>query len=156
MMDLGAHPMYISSYLMGTPRKVNASFNKVYGTPVDDNCVSVIEFENKVLCVSETGFITSDSPFQMEVSGSEGTYMINQNGVFLSTKNLGGIVGGWISPRIPRELSLPSAEQQFIDAIENGTEIAFGTTEAVKLTELMDLSYISYHQDRPAYYSEIK
>jgi len=149
MMDLGAHPMYISSFLMGKPYKVNASFNKVYDTPVDDNCVSVIEFENKVLCVSETGFVTSESPFQLELSGSAGTFMMNQNGNFLAAGS------GWTTPEIPGELGLPSAEQQFIDAIEKGTPIAFGTTEAVALTELMDLSYISYHEDRPAYASEL-
>jgi len=75
MMDLGAHPMYLCSALMGKPKKISSTFNKLFNTPIDDNCVSVIEFENKVIAVSETGFVTNSSPFSFELSGTEGSFI---------------------------------------------------------------------------------
>ena len=46
MMDLGAHPMYTLYWLLGAPKAITSTFTQVTNRGVEDNAVSVIEFEN--------------------------------------------------------------------------------------------------------------
>ncbi|MDR1438879.1 MAG: Gfo/Idh/MocA family oxidoreductase, partial [Clostridiales bacterium] len=65
MMDLGCHPMYVASYLLGKPARVASVFNTLFApAPADDNAVSVVEFESKAIAVLETSFV---SPFNANV-----------------------------------------------------------------------------------------
>jgi 1,5-anhydro-D-fructose reductase (1,5-anhydro-D-mannitol-forming) len=154
MMDLGAHPMYLCSFLLGKPVKVSSTFNKLYDTPVDDNCVSVIEFENKVIAVSETGFVTDSSPFSLELSGTRGTFIVGgpDGKAWLKSSEKPSPFGGWMVPNLPK--ALPSAISQFVDAVLNDGEIIFGMDDAIALSELMDGAYRSYHEDRVVYFNE--
>ena len=155
MMDLGAHPMYLASYLLGKPARVTSLYNRLYNTPVDDNCVSVIEFENQVIAVSETGFVTNSSPFSFELSGTEGTFIFggpDDNCRLKSSKLSGEAAGCWISPKLPK--ALPSAVCQFVDAVLRDGDILFGIDDAVALSELMDGAYRSYHENRTVSFSE--
>ena len=56
MIDLGAHGMYLARWLLGKPVKITSTFNKLTGREVEDNAISVIEFENKALAINETSF----------------------------------------------------------------------------------------------------
>ncbi len=157
MMDLGAHPMYLCSYLLGKPYKINSTFNKLYDTPIDDNCVSVIEFENKAIAVSETGFVTNSSPFSLELSGSEGTFIAGgpDGKCYFKGDVISEYAEGWVSPKLSRN-AIPSAVNQIVGSILRNEPIYFGIEDAVALTELMDAAYRSYHEDRPVYFSELK
>lgn len=143
MMDLGAHGMYLSRWLLGTPVKITSMFNSFTGKPVEDNAVSVIEFENKAIAITETGFV-SPSPFYMEINGTQGHLFIGgpDNVIKLASRNIKTDVPGWITPtQLPKEL--PSAIDQWVGAITNGTPIYFGLDEAIQLTELMQGAYQS-------------
>ena len=54
MMDLGAHPMYLSAWMLGNPVRIQSMFNNKTGHAVEDNSISTIEFENGAIAVSET------------------------------------------------------------------------------------------------------
>lgn len=156
MMDLGAHPMYLSSFLLGKPARISSIYNRLYDTPIDDNCVSVIEFENKVIAVSETGFVTNSSPFSFELSGTEGTFIYGgpDGDSRLKSSKLGGDMAGcWFAPKLPK--ALPSAINQFVDAVLHGGEIIFDIDDAVALSELMEGAYRSYHENRTVSFSEL-
>ncbi|MEG0692501.1 MAG: Gfo/Idh/MocA family oxidoreductase, partial [Oscillospiraceae bacterium] len=58
MMDLGAHPMYLSLYFMGEPKSVSSIFTESAGKGIDDNCVSVLEYETGAIGISETSFLS--------------------------------------------------------------------------------------------------
>ena len=73
MMDLGCHPMYQLAALCGKPKRISALFNSPLGSKVDENAVSIIEFENGIIGISETGFDSFSSPHRIEVYGTEGT-----------------------------------------------------------------------------------
>lgn len=45
MMDLGAHPMYTLHWFLGEPKSIVSQFTEVTHRGVEDNAVSVIEFE---------------------------------------------------------------------------------------------------------------
>ena len=79
MMDLGCHPMYTLPYLCGKPKRINGIFTAPFGSKVDENAVSTIEFEGGIIGIAETSFITYATKEMIEIYGSEGT-LISING----------------------------------------------------------------------------
>ena len=73
MMDLGAHPMYTLHWFLGEPKSVVSQFTQVTHRGVEDNAVSVLEFEGGAIGVSETGFVTSGNGYFLELSGTQGS-----------------------------------------------------------------------------------
>ena len=47
MMDLGAHPMYLSAWMLGNPVRIQSMFTNKTGHAVEDNSISTIEFEGR-------------------------------------------------------------------------------------------------------------
>ena len=149
MIDLGAHGMYLSRWLLGEPVRITSIFNNYIDKPVEDNAVSVIEFKNKAIAINETGFVTSNSPFTMELHGTHGSLFIggSENKVRLISKKIDSQVSGWITPtQLPEPL--PSAINQWVDGILNDGEIIFGLEDGIQLTELMEGAYKSHRENR--------
>ncbi|MBE3101501.1 MAG: Gfo/Idh/MocA family oxidoreductase [Firmicutes bacterium] len=149
MIDLGAHPMYLSRWLLGKPKSITSTFNSYTNKPVEDNAVSVIEFENKAIAIVETGFITPSSPSSLELYGTEGSLFIGgpDDTVKIASKKYDPDSTGWI---VPSELpeALPQAMKQWVDGILNGGQIHFGLEEGIQLTELMEAAYKSHNEGR--------
>jgi len=149
MIDLGAHGMYLSRWLLGEPARITSMFNHFTGKEVEDNAISVIEFKNKAVAVTETGFVSSHSPFSLELYGTEGSLLIGgpENKVRIMSNKLDCPISGWITPsQLPDPL--PSPINQWVDGILNGTKIEFGLEEGIQLTELMEAAYKSYKEGR--------
>jgi predicted dehydrogenase len=149
MIDLGAHPMYLARWIMGKPVRITSLFNSYTGKPVEDNAVSIIEFENKGVAVVETGFVSSNSPFSLELYGTAGSLLIGgpDGKVSLISSKMDIPVKGWITPSsLPQALLSPV--QQWVKGIQEGTEITFGLEEGIQLTELMEAAYISHKEKR--------
>ena len=81
MIDLGAHGMYLTEWIMGMPVKASSAFTVACDMPevkarnkdgVEDNAVTVMSFENGAIAVNETGFVSNYSPVTLEVFGEEG------------------------------------------------------------------------------------
>ena len=148
MMDLGAHPMYLARWILGKPVQITSMFNNYTDRTVEDNAVCVIEFENKALAITETGFVSTNSPYSLELYGTEGSLFIGgpNNEVKLISNKLSTEIQGWIKPtKLPD--ALPNPLIQFVNGIVNGTEIHFGLKEGTELTELMEAAYKS-HKER--------
>ncbi len=146
MMDLGCHPMYLLSYLCGMPKKITGIANSVMGTPVDENAVSVIEFENGAIGVSETSFLAYSSPYTVEVHGTEGILIWNnKEGAKYKTKETAKLVNGFISvERLPESSENPI--NSFVNACVDGKEIPeeYGAKSAIDLARLLEATYIAY------------
>jgi predicted dehydrogenase len=145
MMDLGCHPMYTAAYLLGKPKRVVSMFNNNYAPQsVDDNSVSVVEFENKAIAVLETSFV---SPFQadcFELLGTEGAVVAIGKDVKVRSNKF---KDGWFIPdNLPDPL--PVALRLWLDGIEKGTPILFDTEKGIALTELLENAYISDKEQR--------
>lgn len=139
MMDLGCHPNYQASYLLGSPKRIASMFNTVCcPKTMEDNAVSVIEFENQAIAVLETGFVSPYSNSAVEILGTEGSIYIENGKLRMYSKPSG--VNGWMIPDdIPAPLPMPL--RQFIDGILYDKEIAFGLEKAIALTQLLENEY---------------
>ena len=118
MIDLGAHPMYLSRWLLGKPKNISSVFTRHTGRAVEDNAVSVIEFENKAIAIVETGFVTPVSPFSLELYGTEGSLFVGgmDNTVRISSKKYAPEAEGYVIPdQLPP--ALPSAMEQWVNGI---------------------------------------
>ena len=140
MMDLGCHPMYTAAYLLGKPKRIASVFNNNYAPKnVDDNSVSVVEFENKAIAVLETSFV---SPYQancFELLGTEGAVVAIGNDIKVRTNKF---KDGWFIPeKLPDPL--PAAIRLWLDGILKGTPIPFDMDKAIALTQLLENAYIS-------------
>ena len=145
MMDLGAHPMYLSLYFMGEPISVSSTFTNSAGKGIDDNCVSVLEYETGAIGISETSFISKNCPFTIEINGTGGHIYMSDNidGLQISDKDgLRLIKTSEMSTKNP----LPS--ELFATAVEHNQTPPFTVAEGVALTKLMDAAYRSHAEKR--------
>ncbi|MDR2096588.1 MAG: Gfo/Idh/MocA family oxidoreductase [Treponema sp.] len=91
MMDLGAHPVYILSFLFGAPKRITGLTSRPFNTASDENAVAVAEFKDGILGVMETSFVTFGVPDLLEVYGTEGSVFMQGTDVRLTTKTLDGL-----------------------------------------------------------------
>lgn len=163
MLDLGAHPMYLSRWLLGEPVSICSMFTHVTGKELEDNAVSIIEFPNQVISVAETSFVSAPRSRYMEISGTKGSIrMMAPMGnatsfpleIEIYREDSDGL-SGWMKPeRLPE--AGESAVSQWIRAIKTGEKPAFGIEEAVELTELMEAAYMSQEEKRRVYFEELR
>lgn len=147
MMDLGAHGIYLSRWLLGQPKRIVSVFNTVTGRAVDDNTVSVIEFDNGAIAVNETSFSGFGGAYSLEIDGTEGGYRMLSpgEGVQVRSKHLVGT--GWQQPvELPKALAKPV--DQWIAGCVHGGPIEFGLDDAIQLTELMEAAYVADDENR--------
>jgi 1,5-anhydro-D-fructose reductase (1,5-anhydro-D-mannitol-forming) len=150
MIDLGAHPMYLARWIGGKPAKISSTFNAyVKGQEIEDNAVSVIEFANKVIGIAETSFVSTQSPFSLDLYGTQGTLFVGgpENRVRIISERPATGAKGWTTPtEMPN--ALPKPIEQWVNGILKGTPIHFGLEEGIQLTELMEAAYKSYREGR--------
>ncbi len=140
MIDLGAHPMYTLHWFLGEPRSIVSQFTQVTGRGVEDNAVSVIEFADGAIGVSETGFVTVGMPYVLEMSGTKGSLMVHNGILEYSCEETGG--------KLVQKTDLPEPGVMPIDAwisaVVDGGEAPNGIDDAVELTKFMVGAYQSY------------
>jgi len=142
MIDLGAHPMYLLAWFLGMPQSMTSTFTKYTGRAVEDNAVSVFEYADGCIAVSETGFVSGYSPITAEVYGSEGSIVWHRG---VSLKRAGKDTDGkWVDvPESELPPEKPSAIRLWTDAIRAGgaQPAELGPDDALALTRLMEAAY---------------
>lgn len=147
MMDLGCHPMYLASWFLGKPTRINSMFSYYTGREVEDNAQCSIEFENNAIAIVETSFVTYKTPGILEAYGTEGTIIVAGNEIKITSKKMPEAFKGWTIPAdIPRPMELPL--KQWVYSVMNDTPIEYGLEEGTKLTELLEAAYISHREKR--------
>lgn len=147
MMDLGAHPMYTIRAIGGQPKRISSTFTYMTGHEVEDNAVSVVEFEDKVIGVAETSFMSTHSPFSLEVSGTEGGIFVGGPEERLLIRSTKTENKEWHTPDTLPE-RMPAPARMWVDGVLNGAPIPFGLEEGTQLTELMEYAYKAHAQKR--------
>lgn len=138
MIDLGAHGMYLTHWILGMPLTAKSAFTVAHDTPknidsVEDNAVTVMTFESGAIALNETGFVSEHSPLVLEVSGEKGyVKMEGKTVVKCSTATEGK------TEEVPQGENLPLPIDQFV----TGKPLpGFGMAEAKALTKLMEMAY---------------
>ncbi len=142
MIDLGAHGMYLAEWMFGMPVSACSQFTvsceldsaKAKNSDrVEDNAVTIMSFENGVIAVNETGFVSNYSPITFEVFGENGYIRMIGNRVIKCT---GTTLGAEVEVEVgPDE---PSPLKQFL----TGNQLdGCGIKEAKALTRMMTMAY---------------
>ena len=146
MMDLGAHGMYLTRWLLGKPARVSSIFNHVTERAVEDNTVTLIEYENGAIAINETSFVSYGGHFTVEIDGTDGGYrMLSPGEALIRSQHLQET--GW-QPVVDLPAPGISPIGQFVRAARGGEPVDFGMTEALQLTDLMEAAYLSHRDAR--------
>ena len=142
MIDLGAHGMYLTHWIIGEPITAKSAFTLCNQNPgaaqknadgVEDNAVTVMTFENGTIAINETGFVSCCSPVILEVHGDKGYVYMEKDRVIKCTQATAGKI---TEVELPEALPLP-IEQFVSGSILDGC----GMDEARALTRMMELAY---------------
>jgi predicted dehydrogenase len=143
MIDLGAHPMYILNWILGEPVTAQSVFTEVTNRGVEDNAVTILEFKNGAIGVSETGFVSVYNPMTLEISGTEGSLLV-RNGVSYATRQT---EGKWVTAEELPE-ALPSPVVQWASGSLGQDGVTFGINDAIMLTRMMEAAYKSHRSGK--------
>jgi predicted dehydrogenase len=137
LVDLGCHPMYLTRLFLGEmPDRVTALFGHVTERAVEDNAVAVLGLRSGALGVVEAGFVNRNSPFTIEVHGTEGSLFYGAPGPRLLLRMSRNGTAEEVDVPIPDDA--PSPFEQWVSHIEDGTKAVENMALAVDLTTLMD------------------
>lgn len=131
--DLGCHPVYLTQLILGShPATVQATYADVTGRGVEDNAVVTVGYRGGAIGVIEAGFVSPD-PFLIEIGGTQGwlSYSDADDVVKVSGPGFGE------PQQIPVPEKSPSAYQQWIQHINDGTRADDNLAAAVELTRLV-------------------
>ena len=138
MIDLGAHGMYLTHWILGLPVSASSAFTVAHDTAfnvdgVEDNAVTVMVCRDGAIAVNETGFVSDYSPQVMEVFGEKGyVKMVNQK-VVKCTEATGGE---------EVEVALEDWSDSPITQFVTGNLLpGCGMAEACALTDMMEIAY---------------
>ena len=142
MIDLGAHGMYLIHWILGLPKRARSVFTisceseavaKKNCDKVEDNAVTVMEFEGGAIAVNETGFVSGYSPVVLEVFGENGYVKAIDGKVFKRSAATGGTE---VEVELGEDLPRP-----IVQFLKNEIHEGCGMDEALALTKMMELAY---------------
>jgi UDP-N-acetylglucosamine 3-dehydrogenase len=116
LLDLGIHEIYVLRKLFGSPQRVFCQTKSYGGGKTEDMANLIIEFENGVLGMVETNWITPIGIRSMIVTGSEGSVDIDYITQELKLINKERIV----RPHFTFEEPLKRELKAFTDAVARG------------------------------------
>ncbi|WP_181346973.1 Gfo/Idh/MocA family protein [Thalassobacillus sp. CUG 92003] len=145
LIDLGAHPIYLLNRLAGPPEAVMARLNSFYDRDVDDQAAVIVEYQSGALGVIETGFTSASSPFQLELYGTEGALMIEDDEVRLKSRKVDE--AGWLlSEELPQAQPMPF--EQWVDAILKRGDSSIYYNDARQLTWMNEAAQRSHETEQ--------
>lgn len=131
MIDLGAHPIYLTNRLAGKAKGVYARLQQGEGSNVDNNAALLVDYDSGALGIIETSFVSHGSPFQLEVYGTEGTLRISDDQV---TVNSAHVNDGQQTEMKEVLTALPMPMVQWVDAINTGASPTITKEDVINLT----------------------
>jgi scyllo-inositol 2-dehydrogenase (NAD+) len=144
LMDLGAHPIYLTNRLAGEPKGVYARLEATLGHSVDDNSAVLVDYSSGILGIIEAGFSSNDS-FRLELHGTDGQIIIEKGGLKIKSIHLDN--GQWTTPaELPAKL--PSAMEQWVKQIQDGTKPAITREDMWRLTHINEAALVSHREGR--------
>ncbi|MCJ7840966.1 Gfo/Idh/MocA family oxidoreductase [Lederbergia sp. NSJ-179] len=144
LMDLGAHPIYLTNRLAGPAKAVQAQLQQSSEFEVDDNSAVLVQYESGAIGIIESGFISYGSPFQLELYGTEGVLLIEEGNVRIQSSQFAE--RGWQTPELPDALPMPM--QQWTSAILHGTTPSITKEDVLGLTAINEKAALSQEEGK--------
>lgn len=133
MIDLGAHPLYLTRLFLGMPQTVTAIFGDVTGRNTDDNAVAIFGYANGAIGIAETGFVSGARNSGFEVNGTEASAVYEFGADHLMLKGPGGAI-----ERIELLEEGPNAFALWVDAVQTGRSTEDNVVLALELSALSE------------------
>ena len=140
MIDLGAHGMYLTHWILGEPLTYSSSFTHfcrdekdavLNPSCLEDNAVTVMTFESGAIAVNETGFVSQGCPERLEIGGDKG---------YLTATRTEAVCT--VAGKAPLSLDLPEGVSSPLECFLTNTHIeSCGIDEAIVLTKMMVRAY---------------
>jgi predicted dehydrogenase len=145
LIDLGAHPIYLTNRLGGQAVAVTARLSSFLNYPVDDNAAVIVEYESGALGMIETGFVSSGSPFLLELYGTEGALIVEDAQVRVRGKHFGA--DGWKTVENLPERGL-SPMEQWVEMILHDKTPNITVQDMLWLTKINEAAALSHREGR--------
>lgn len=142
MMDLGAHPIYLTNRLAGKAVGVYARLNKIVSTTVDDNSALLVDYQSGALGIIETSFVSNGSPFQLEVYGTQGTLMISDDKIRINSAKIES------QDLTEVAAAAPTPMVQWVEAIQTGATPTITKDDVINLTAVNEAAAKSFEEGR--------
>lgn len=149
MIDLGCHPMYLTRLFLGMPESVSAIYGYVTKREVEDNAVVLLHYPQGASGIVEAGFVNRYSPFTIEIHGTEGSLLYGTPHDTLYVRSPQIDNGELWETEHTLPANQPSAFQQWIAHIQQGTTATANIQMAVDLSALMEAANRSAAQKQP-------
>lgn len=153
LIDLGAHPLYLSRFFLGLPERVSASYGFVTGRAVEDQAVVALHYAGGALAVAEVSFVAR-SPLTIEANATAGNLRFGGAEPDLWLRSGTGNVGEW-SKRAPLPPDGPSPFDQWIGQIQDGTRAPENVRLALDLSALAEAANRSAAEGRTVPISDV-
>jgi predicted dehydrogenase len=154
MIDLGAHGMYLARWLLGAPRRATSLFTSTTGRAVEDNAVTMIEFESGAVAINETSFVSWGGAFTVELDGTRGgLHMASPRDVRIRQ----GDDKHWQNvTALPAPATMPIP--RWLDGIarHDDSDFGMGIDAACELSEMMEAAYLSQRERRTVSFAELE
>ena len=134
LVDLGAHGMYITEWILGMPTSCKTYLGHCYPNEVEDNAVAVMGFENGAVAVNETSFVSLGCPDILEVGGEKG---------YVYFRGTGDVIKATLDTE-KKSVSEPICEADphpVVQFLTNNVLPGCGIEEGIRLTKMMELAY---------------
>ncbi|MGI8314715.1 Gfo/Idh/MocA family protein [Halobacillus mangrovi] len=146
LIDLGAHPIYLANRLAGgNPVTVTGTLQSLMKRGVDDYSAALIEYDSGTVATLETSFVSTGSPFQLELYGTEGTILVEDGQIRVKSTYL--TEDNWVTPdQIPEAAPMPM--EQWVSSILDGKQASINQKDAILLTLINEAASLSHKEDR--------
>lgn len=133
LIDLGAHPIYLTNRLAGEVESVLCEMGSFTGKGVDDHTSVITRHTSGVIGVIEAGFVAGGSPFILELHGTKGSIIVEEHDLRIRSSELAD--GTWQTPTLPQKES--SAMQQWVN------EILYQHTPRITKNDMIQLTKVN-------------
>jgi predicted dehydrogenase len=139
MIDLGAHGMYLTHWILGEPTGYKSAFEHfcrdeqdaiLNPEGIEDNAVTVMTYPDGAIAINETGFVSRGCPTTLEVGGVDG-YIRQDGGKYVAYTRDGA-----------KELDIPeNLPKPIVFFVKGEIPEGCGLDEATALTRMMVGAY---------------
>ena len=133
LVDLGAHGMYITEWILGMPVSCKTYLGHCYPNEVEDNAVAVMGFESGAVAVNETSFVSMCCPEVLEIGGERG---------YVYFRGTGDVIKATLDTE-KKSVSEPICEADPLPVVQfltNNVLPGCGIEEGIRLTKMMELA----------------